>query len=247
MCVLYFILYFCISVDRSMERIVCTAKHEELLLQIPLFKDLSPKVQHSLLERLDCAVYNIKKNDIIARQDSPCRELMVLLEGKLKVDIIDALCNEVLIEHIIAPRAFATPHLFKADTTLPATFKATEDGVLLKATKDSVFKLISEFPDLLKSFLCVAGNCNKCTVLRLRALSYKNIRSRFVAYLFEQKLVDNNIVHIDHNQAQLADYICVTRPALTKEISKMAKEGLILMKGKTVELLNIPELRKAIL
>lgn len=153
-----------------MERIVFTAKHEELLLQIPLFKDLSPKVQHSLLERLDCAVYNIKKNDIIARQDSPCRELMVLLEGKLKVDIIDALCNEVLIEHIIAPRAFATPHLFKADTTLPATFKATEDGVLLKATKDSVFKLISEFPDLLKSFcvlletvisalFCVCGYC----------------------------------------------------------------------------------------
>jgi CRP/FNR family transcriptional regulator, dissimilatory nitrate respiration regulator len=118
---------------------------------------------------------------------------------------------------------------------------------LLTATKESVFKLMGEFPELLKSFLCIVGNCNKCTVLRLRALSYKNIRSRFVAYLFEQKPADSHIVHIEHNQVQLADYICVTRPALTKEISKMVKEGLILMKGKTVELLNIPELRKAIL
>jgi CRP/FNR family transcriptional regulator, dissimilatory nitrate respiration regulator len=230
-----------------MERTDFTGKHEELLLRIPLFKDLSDKVQHSLLERLDCTVYNIKKDDIVARQDSPCRQLMVLLEGKLRVDIIDALFNEVLIEHIVAPRAFATPHLFKADTTLPATFKAIEDGVLLTATKESVFKLMGEFPELLKSFLCIVGNCNKCTVLRLRALSYKNIRSRFVAYLFEQKPADSHIVHIEHNQVQLADYICVTRPALTKEISKMVKEGLILMKGKTVELLNIPELRKAIL
>ena len=37
-----------------MERTDFTGKHEELLLRIPLFKDLSDKVQHSLLERLDC-------------------------------------------------------------------------------------------------------------------------------------------------------------------------------------------------
>jgi|GEM_PF-32016 len=235
------------SIPWNMQKIICTKHHEQLLFQIPLFRDLPLNIKYSLLDKLDYSVYEIEKNDVIAKQNSPCRQLMVLLEGKLRVDIIDALDNEVLIEHIVAPRAFATPHLFKTDTTLPATFRAIEDGILLTATKDSIFRLISEIPDLLKSFLCIAGNCNKCTVLRLKALSYKNIRSRFVAYLFEQKTGDSNVVNIEHNQVQLADYICVTRPALTKEINKMIKEGLIQMKGKRVELLNIPELRKAIL
>lgn len=191
-------------------------------------------------------LYIAFKGDIIAKQNSDCKHLYILLKGKLDVNIIDALGNPVFIEYIKAPRAFATPHLFKKDTTLLATFTAMEDGLLFTATKESVFKLISENPDLLKNFLAVSGNCNKCTVLRLRALSHKTVRSRFVAYLFEQRTEDSTDIEIEHNQVQPAGYICVTRPALTKEINKMIKEGLILMDGKRVRLLNIPRLMQSV-
>lgn len=230
-----------------MEQILLTERHEQLLYETALFKDISLNIKKTLLDKLDYTVYSLRKGDIVARQNSECRNLFVLLEGQLEVDIIDALGNEIFIEYIIAPRAYATPHLFKKDTTLPATFTVIEDGVLFTATKDSVFKLISENPDLLKSFLSVSGNCNKCTVLRLRALSYKNVRGRFIAYLFEQKTEENNVIEIEHNQVQLAGYLCVTRPALTKEINKMVKEGLISMKGKVVHLLNIPQLKKSLM
>lgn len=229
-----------------MEQIVLTEHHEKLLFQIPLFKDLSLNIKQTLLDKLDYTLFSIRKGEVVARQDSECRHLFVLLEGKLDVKIIDALGNDVFIEYIVAPRAFATPHLFKKDTTLPATFTVLEDGVLMMATKDSVFKLISENPELLKSFLSVSGNCNKCTVLRLRALSHKTVRSRFIAYLFEQKLCDSDIVEIEHNQVQLAGYLCVTRPALTKEINKMIKEKVISIKGKTVHILDAARLRKYI-
>jgi len=224
-----------------------TEHHATLLFRIPLFRDLALNVKHSLLERLDYTLHDVKKGDIIAKQNSDCKHLYVLLEGLLEVNIIDALGNDVFIENIKAPRAFATPHLFNKDTTLPATFTALENGVLFTATKDSVFKLISENPDLLKNFLAVSGNCNKCTVLRLRALSHKTVRSRFIAYLFEQRNEDSDTIEIEHNQVQLAGYLCVTRPALTKEINKMTKEGLIRMKGKVVCLLDVIQLQRAIL
>lgn len=230
-----------------MEEIKLTEQWEKHLFQIPLFKNLSLNIQNSLLDKLEYKVYDIKKKDIILKQDTDCKHLHILLEGKLEVNIIDALGNDVFIEYIIAPRAFATPHLFKKDTTLPATFTVVEDGVLFTATKDSVFKLISENPDLLKNFLAVSGNCNKCTVLRLRALSHKTVRCRFIAYLFEQRLEDNDVIEIEHNQVQLAGYLCVTRPALTKEINKMTKEGLISIKGKIVHLLDTPKLHRSIL
>ena len=230
-----------------MEQITLTEQLEKVLLQISLFKDIATNIKSSLLDKLDYAVYEIKRKDIIARQDSECKHLYVLLEGKLEVDIIDGLGENVFIEYIKAPRAFATPHLFKKDTTLPATFTVLEDGVLFTATKDSVFKLISENPDLLKSFLAISGNCNKCTVLRLRALSHKTVRSRFIAYIFEQREGDDEVIEIEHNQVQLAGYLCVTRPALTKEVNKMTKEGLISMKGRVVHLLDIPQLHKSIM
>lgn len=230
-----------------MDKIALAEEHIKLLFDIPLFRDLPQNVKSTLIDRLDYTVYSYSKKDIIARQNTPCKRMFVLLKGKLRVDIIDALGNEVMVEHIIAPRAFATPHLFNTDNTLPATFTAIEDGILFTATKDSLFKLISEEPNILKSFLCITGNCNKCTVTRLRALSYKNVRSRFISYLFEHKQAGKNISQMEHNQVQLAEYLCVTRPALSKEINKLIKEGLIKIDGKKVELLNVSELRSFII
>ena len=109
-----------------MRKITLTDKHQELLFQIPLFRDLPLNIKHSLLNRLDISLYSVDKKDIIATQGTLCKKLYVLLEGKLRVDIIDGLGNEVMIEYIVAARAFATPHLFSSDGVLPATFTAIE-------------------------------------------------------------------------------------------------------------------------
>lgn len=101
-----------------------------------------------------------------------------------------------------------------------------------------MFKLISEEPKILHNFLCITGNCNVCTVSRLKTLSRKTVRERFVVYLLEHKKKNSPIVNIIHNQATLAEYLNVTRPALSKEINKMIKEGIIDMDGKTVQILN---------
>ena len=93
-----------------MRKITLTDKHQELLFQIPLFRDLPLNIKHSLLDRLDISLYSVDKKDIIATQGTLCKKLYVLLEGKLRVDIIDGLGNEVMIEYIVAARAFATPH-----------------------------------------------------------------------------------------------------------------------------------------
>lgn len=223
----------------SMEKTACTEEHRELLFNIPLFRDLPQNVKSTLLSRLDYQIFHINKKDEIARQGTPCKRLYVLLKGKLRADIIDGSGNEVMIEYINAPRAFATPHLFNTvDNRLPVTFTALEESILFTASRESTFKLISEEPNILRSFLCITGNCNKCTVSRLNVLSHKNVRDRFVAYLFEHKQSDSPQIQIMHNQVQLAEYLNVTRPALSKEINKMVKEGLIKAEGKIIELLK---------
>ena len=227
-----------------MRKITLTDEYKEQLFLIPLFRDLPLNIKHSLLDRLDISVYEVNKKDILATQGTLCKKLYVLLEGKLRVDIIDGLGNEVMIEYIVAARAFATPHLFSSDGTLPATFTAIEDGILLTASKESMFKLISEEPKILHNFLCITGNCNVCTVTRLKTLSRKTVRERFVVYLLEHRKKNTTTVNIIHNQATLAEYLNVTRPALSKEINKMIKEGIIEMEGKTVRILDEALLEK---
>ena len=210
-----------------MKKIQLTNAHKEKLFQIPLFRDLPLNIKESLLDKLDFVIYAADKKEIVVTQGTPCNKLYVLLEGKLRTDIIDGLGNEVMIEYIIAPRTFATPHLFNSNNTLPATFK-----------------VISQDPQVLHNFLCIAGNCNICTVSRLKPLSRKTVRERFIVYLFEHKKKDSLTVEIMHTQSQLAEYLNVSRPALSKEINKIIKEGLITMEGKKIEILNKMALEK---
>ncbi len=222
-----------------------TERQINLIYKLPLFSGLTDEVRLTLLEKLDYTVVHVYKGETIIRQNTACAHLLILLEGNLEVNIIDITGNYIKVENIIAPRAFATPHLFDEHNIYPATFSVIEDGVLLKATKDSVFNLISSNPELLKNFLRITGNCNACTVSRLRNLSYKSIRSRFIFYLFEHK-ANNHTSEMGHNQTQLANYIGVSRPALANEMSKMEKEGLIKIDGTSVKLLSLPKLSQYI-
>lgn len=226
-----------------MVKIDFTDEYKELLLQIPLFRELDTTLKHRLMDELEFILYEVPRREVVLKQDTTCHHLYVLLKGELSVDIIDVAGNLVKVEEIIAPRAFATPHLFGSNNTLPATFTASKDSILLMATNTSVFKLISSEPQLLNSFLCVTGNCNKCTVTRLRILSYKNLRSRFIYYLMEHRTSPTTAL-LEHNQVQLADYLSVTRPALSKEINKMIKESHISVNKKEVTLLNIHALKE---
>ena len=189
-------------------------------------------LQRRLPQELELSVYEVARKEIVLKQDTYCNHLYVLLKGELEVNIVDVAGNLVKVEDIRAPRAFATPHLFG-------------DSVLLMATRTSVFKLISSVPDLLHRFLCVTGNCNKCTVTRLRILSYKMLRSRLVYYFMEHKISPDTAL-LEHNQVQLAEYLGVTRPALSKEINKMMKEGLISINKKVVTLEDMAALKEYI-
>lgn len=227
-----------------MNEIPLTESLRQTLFQIPLFDGAPEYLRASLTERLDARLYALEKNDVIARQGSACRLLYILLAGRVRVDMIDAWGNRVMIEMIVAPRSFATPHLFSGDNMLPATFTATMPGVLLTAPRESVFRLISEEPYLLKNFLHVSGNCNHCTSVRLRILTQRTVRNRFVVYLLERRPGADGWVTVEHNTSQLAHYLCVTRPALSKEISKMVREGLIAVEGRRYRLLAESQLRQ---
>ena len=217
--------------------------YKEKLLSIPLFNNLPVNIKNEIPKRLDIKLYEINENTVVLEQGNACCNLYVLLEGTLEVNIIDANANEVLIEYIKAPRAFATPHLFKKDNRLPATFKTIEKSVLLTATKDSTFELISKYPDILKNFLCVSGNCNVCTTMRLDVLSRKTIRERILVYLMKRIDKGASTIKLTHTITQLAEYINVTRPALSTEFNKMEKEGIITRKKNNYIELNLKAIK----
>ena len=209
------------------------------IFTIPLFRNFTEEMKKEVLDRLDYRIDEYPKGEIIARQGTTCKYLHLLLKGKLHVDVIDVSGNEVRVETIHAPRSFATPHIFAEKNVFPATFTVVEDVTLFRATKESVFSLMNNYPLFLHNFLCVSTNCNKCTLTRLRVLTFRSIRTRFIYYLFDHIQDGSDTVELhEHNLVQLAEYLGITRPALSKEIKKLTDEGLISFSHRTVKILH---------
>ncbi|MDH6304758.1 CRP-like cAMP-binding protein [Parabacteroides sp. PF5-5] len=208
------------------------------IFTIPLFRNFTGKMQEEVLERLEYRIDHYRKGEVIIRQGTVCNYLHILLKGKLYVDVLDVSGGKVRVETIRAPRTFATPHIFAQRNLFPATFTVIEDVTLLRATKESVFALMNSMPLFLQNFLCVSTSCNKCTMTRLRVLTFRGIRNRFIYYLFDNVQEGTDVVELEHNQVQLAEYFGVTRPALAKEIRKLVEEGLISISNRKVKILD---------
>lgn len=208
------------------------------IFKIPLFRDFTLKMQEELLDKIEYTVDRYPKGETIIRQGTSCNYLHILLEGKLNVDVTDVSGNVVRVEVIQAPRTFATPHIFAEKNQFPATFTVEEEVSLMRVAKADFFSLMHSMPQLLHNFLCVSTSCNRCTMTRLRVLSFRGIRSRYIYYLLDHQKAGSDIVEMEHNQMQLAEYFGVTRPALAKEIRKLIDEGLISAGRKYVRILD---------
>lgn len=208
------------------------------IFEIPLFRNFTKQMKEEFLDKLEYTLEKHSKGETIIHQGQPCHAVHVLLEGKLNVDVMDVSGTEVRVEVIQAPRTFATPHVFAEKNIFPATFSVEEEVTLMMIPKDAFFKMMHSMPLLLHNFLCVSTSCNRCTMTRLRVLSFRGIRSRYIYYLLDHLKEGSDTVEMEHNQVQLAEYFGVTRPALSKEIGKLVDSGFISISRGKVKILN---------
>lgn len=74
---------------------------------------------------------------------------------------------------------------------------------------------------------------------KLDLLSVPNMRDRIYRYLsYQQAKQKKKVFEIPFNREQMADYLCVNRSALSRELSNMEKDGLIKYRMNKFELLE---------
>lgn len=74
---------------------------------------------------------------------------------------------------------------------------------------------------------------------KVDVLSVNNLRERIYRYLsYQQFKRRTNEFEVPYNREQMADYLCVNRSALSRELSKMEKDGIIRYNRNRFEILK---------
>lgn len=203
-----------------------------------LFKNIPEKIQSKLIELLKAYSYSFTSSKVIPKDIFYSRSILIVLEGTIEINKIDYNDNETTIDL-----------LTKDDITTTFTIPFLDNDYNLyikKQTKILVldFNMIINnessnkyYNQLLKNLLDILSKKIINTNNRMEIMSNKTIRNKLLTFFKQQsKKYNRNIIYLPFNFTSLANYLCVDRSAMNRELKHLKEENLIEIKGKRIKL-----------
>lgn len=202
---------------------------------IKIFKKLSDEDLDIIKSKIEFIEKTYSKGEYIFRYGESSGDLFYLIEGGLNVYQIDGKGKRYIFQNFSKPTLFGEVYSYLGE---PFDFdcECREDSKIL-IIKD--FKKIFEPPcpeSFLRSYIDFISK--KCLALskKNQITSQASLRQKIGKYLLENE--NQGKVKLTMKREDRADYLSTTRPSLSRELSKMADEGIIKLKQNYIEILN---------
>ena len=128
--------------------------------------------------------------------------------------------------------------MFSKSPFYPMTVTTKEATSILAINKDRLFGLFSDNHEFLKSYLEYVSDHTVILGDRIKHYMNRTIRESVFAYLnYECKKHNSNRIKLSMTKKALAERIGVQRTSLSRELSKMRKDGLIKYDSESIELI----------
>lgn len=215
----------------------------EPLQKMLLFRGMTDKELQKLLKSLNAQIQSYQKKDTILHAGSNPGVIGIVLSGSVTVLSDDIWGNRTILSHVEKDGLFAEAYALLEDVPMLVDVIANEDcSILLLKTKGILSSSESQNSwdyKFLRNLLLISSKKNLNLSGRSFHTSPKTIRERVMSYLNTLALqYDSTEFDIPFDRQQLADYLNLERSALSKELGKMQKEGIIETKKNHFKLLT---------
>lgn len=218
----------------------------QLLTQCPIFLGITDKEAESLFDKIHFQIKTYLKDDIVVVAGETVLNLLIIISGSVRGEMIDYSGRTIKIEDIEAPQPLATAFLFGQQNKYPVTVTVNNDARILIIPVSEFLKMLQLNTQILKNYLNSISSRAQFLSQKLNFLSFKTIKGKVAHYLLQQAGEKFHSIELKNTQKQLADLFGVTRPSLARVFGEMQKEGMISISNKTVSLLNKQALNKLI-
>jgi len=184
----------------------------------PVFKGLEPNKIEDLLKSNHYQIKNVAAEQLIAQRDQECSNMIIVLNGSVRGEMLDYSGKVLKVEDIHAPRPIAAAFLFGQNNRYPVDVVSNEDTTLLVIPKDTILKLLQESDIFLKNYLNAISNRAQFLSQRIWFLSFKTIKEKLAQYILSLSKTESKIVMLPLTQKELAEYFGVTRPSLARAL-----------------------------
>ena len=201
----------------------------ELISRTALFQGCSPTATENLLYGLKTFTKKYKKGAPVYLAGTPVTDIGIVLYGTVQIENNDLWGNKNIISLARAGEVFAEAYACIPDEPMMVDVIAMEEAEILFLNVPELLAAgKGEYSHLIHNMTMISARKNLLLSRRILHTSSKKIRDRLLSYLsYQAGLQKSCYVDIPLNRQQLADYLSLDRSALSKELGKMKKEGLL--------------------
>ncbi|MBP3215177.1 MAG: Crp/Fnr family transcriptional regulator [Clostridium sp.] len=195
-----------------------------------LFRGMTDLELSECLSALSAQEKTYEKDEIILHSGDRTDRMGLVLLGSVTIESIDPWGSRTILSHVGKGQFFAETYAMLPDEVLLVDVRANETcRILFLRVGD-----LSEQPSsgwktkVLNNILTISLHKNLALSGRSFHTAPKSARGRILAYLSSVSLkMHSREFDIPFDRQQLADYLNLERTNMSKELSKMKKDGLI--------------------
>ena len=199
------------------------------LQSAPLFRGMTTEEISAAAEALHAREQSAPKGAVLFHAGSGTRQMGLVLSGSVTIESNDMWGNRTILSHVGVGQCFAETYALLPGEPMLVDVTANEPcRILLLQIQGLPGRRESWAGKLLANLLMISVQKNLHLSWRSFHTAPKTIRGRVQSYLNAVSLqTGSRTFDVPFDRQQLADYLNVERTALSKELGKMQKEGLL--------------------
>ena len=198
----------------------------------PLFDGIRSADRQTMLGCIGYHFSTFRKGDIVAFEAENIKHVGIVISGAVDMVKEDLWGNKTMLVRVRQNELFGETFACGSDNSSVVTFLVSEDAHILFIPFDRVMHsctMACKFHHrLIKNMVSIIADKNRDLMRKVEVVSKRTIREKLLAYLsIQAQIQQSRYFEIPLGRLELAEYLCVDRSALTRELAKMKDEGLI--------------------
>ncbi|MBP3846326.1 Crp/Fnr family transcriptional regulator [bacterium] len=205
----------------------CISKLNKCLL----FNGIKAEELTALLGCMQSKIIEFDKNKTVMQEGKVFDKLGILLEGNLQVVQYDYLGNRTIISTVEPLQIFGEAFSY-VKTKFPMNVETTEKSKVLFLISDRISNPCPNgcvfHKQLINNLLHILAHKNVNLTQKIECMSKRTTKEKLLTFLSLESIKQNSKeFYIAYDRQNLADYLGVERSAMSAELSKLRKDGII--------------------
>lgn len=184
-------------------------------------------------EKEKLTIVDIKKDQLLFHENEVCVSVALVISGQIIIRSIDLNGKEIIYNIINEGGIFANNLLFSNDKRYKGDVLATQKSKVALLSEDNLIEILMNNEIFLRTYLSVQAENIKQINFMVKLLSLDSARERFIYYL------EYHHRHIKiESITRLSKELSLTRETLSRLISSLIKEKIIIKEKQLIKLIN---------